>query len=244
MKQNKYDDRAFFEKYSRMDRSVKGLSGAGEWNTLRQMLPDFTGKRVLDLGCGFGWHCEYAMEYGAKSVVGVDLSENMLAEARKKPHASLIEYLCRPIEDIDFPEKSFDIVLSSLAFHYISSFEEICRKVAHCLVPGGAFVFSVEHPVFTAEGSQSWHCDASGHLLHWPVDRYFTEGPRKSVFLGEEVVKYHKTLTTYLNGLLQNGFELREIKEPLPDQEMLETIPGMADELRRPMMLIVSAMMR
>lgn len=59
-----------------MDRSVKGLAGAGEWKTLERMLPDFHGKRVLDLGCGFGWHCRYAAEHGAASVTGVDISKN------------------------------------------------------------------------------------------------------------------------------------------------------------------------
>ena len=54
MKQNKYDDNAFFRKYSQMDRSVKGLEGAGEWKTLERLLPDFRDKDVLDLGCGFG----------------------------------------------------------------------------------------------------------------------------------------------------------------------------------------------
>lgn len=58
MKQNKYDDIVFFEKYSKMDRSTKGLAGAGEWKTLQKLLPDFKDKCVLDLGCGFGWHCQ------------------------------------------------------------------------------------------------------------------------------------------------------------------------------------------
>ena len=57
---NYYDDHVFFEKYSQMSRSAQGLAGAGEWPTLRQMLPDFSGKTVLDLGCGYGWHCLYA----------------------------------------------------------------------------------------------------------------------------------------------------------------------------------------
>ena len=57
MKENKYDDPIFFQKYSQMSRSQQGLSGAGEWQQLRQLLPDFAGKRVLDLGCGYGWHC-------------------------------------------------------------------------------------------------------------------------------------------------------------------------------------------
>ena len=65
MRENRYDDPKFFEKYSQMDRSVKGLSGAGEWETLRPLLPDFAGKRVLDMGCGYGWHCRYAAEQGA-----------------------------------------------------------------------------------------------------------------------------------------------------------------------------------
>jgi len=54
MKLNKYDDIVLFEKYSKMERSTKGLSGAGEWKTLQKLLPDFKDKRVLDLGCGFG----------------------------------------------------------------------------------------------------------------------------------------------------------------------------------------------
>ena len=68
-KENKYDDDIFFQKYSQMSRSQQGLAGAGEWETLRKLLPDFKDKRVLDLGCGYGWHCIYAMEHGASSVV-------------------------------------------------------------------------------------------------------------------------------------------------------------------------------
>lgn len=84
MKENKYDNPKFFEQYSQMSRSVEGLKGAGEWHELKKMLPDFKGKRVLDLGCGFGWHCIYAAEHGASSVIGIDLSERMLAEAKRK----------------------------------------------------------------------------------------------------------------------------------------------------------------
>ena len=51
MKENKYDDDVFFNKYKEMNRSVQGLEGAGEWSQLKQLLPDFEGKRVLDLGC-------------------------------------------------------------------------------------------------------------------------------------------------------------------------------------------------
>lgn len=241
MKENKYDDPRFFRQYSRMDRSVKGLEGAGEWHALRRMLPDFQGKRVLDLGCGFGWHCQYAAEHGAYSVTGIDLSRKMTEEARAKNRYPQVTYFCTAIEDFGFPENAFDIVLSSLAFHYLESFGSLCRKINRSLSSGGIFVFSVEHPIFTAYGNQDWICDEHGEKLYWPVDRYFSEGPRQAEFLGEKVVKYHKTLATYTEGLLQNGFEITGCCEPRPDAAMLGSIPGMRDELRRPMMLILSA---
>lgn len=240
MKHNIYDDKKFFEKYSQMNRSVKGLEGAGEWKTLEAMLPGFDGKKVLDLGCGFGWHCQFALEHGAASVVGVDISEKMLQVAKEKTSQE-IEYICEPIEDVEFPNRAFDVVISSLAFHYLESFEAIVERVAAWLTNGGEFVFSVEHPVFTSFGTQDWYRDADGNILHFPVDNYFYEGQREANFLGEKVQKYHKTLTTYLNTLIQSGFEITGVVEPQPSKELLETIEGMQDELRRPMMLIVSA---
>ena len=241
MKQNKYDDDVFFNKYSNMNRSKNGLEGAGEWHELKKMMPNFKDKRVLDLGCGFGWHCRYAVENGAKSVIGIDISQKMLSEAKNKTKYGNIEYICMPIEDIDFPEESFDVVISSLALHYVKSFEDVLVRVYKCLSKGGDFVFSVEHPIFTAQGPQDWYYDGKGNILHWPVDHYFTEGIRNAKFLGEEVIKYHRTLTTYLNSLIKLGFEITGVVEPKPAENMLNTVPGMLDELRRPMMLLVSA---
>nr|WP_294873300.1 class I SAM-dependent methyltransferase [uncultured Pedobacter sp.] len=242
MKENKYDNPAFFKQYSQITRSVKGLKGAGEWHVLQKMLPDFKSKRVLDLGCGFGWHCQYAAEHGAKSVLGIDLSEKMLNSANEMNKFSFVEYKRMAIESFDFPEDSFDVVISSLAFHYLESFEEVCSKVHRSLSNGGIFVFSVEHPIFTAYGSQDWIYNEVGERIHWPVDKYFDQGVRRAKFLGEEVVKYHKTLTTYINGLLKNGFEITALVEPEPDEISLKTISGMQDELRRPIFLIVSAL--
>ena len=101
-------------------------------------------------------------------------------------------------------------------------------------------MFSAEHPVFTAFGSQDWYYDENGGILHWPVDRYFEEGKREAVFLGEVMTKYHRTLTAYIRGLLENGFALTGFTEPMPPEGMMG-LPGMKDELRRPMMLLISA---
>ena len=105
----------------------------------------------------------------------------------------------------------------------------------------GVLVFSVEHPIFTTYGNQDWVYDQDGNKLHWPVDRYFSEGKREAVFLGQKVIKYHRTLTTYLCTLVNYGFSIRKVIEPMPTQEMMETDEIMRDELRRPMMLLVAA---
>lgn len=240
MKENKYDDSVFFEKYGQMERSKKGLAGAGEWSEFRKMMPDFLGKRVLDLGCGYGWHCIYAARNKAKAVLGVDISEKMLQKAREMTKDTRISYQMAAMEDLEFPSGSFDVVFSSLAFHYVKDFRALVKKIGEWLVDGGEFVFSVEHPVFTAYGSQDWYYGEDGSILHFPVDNYFYEGKRDAVFLGEHVMKYHRTLTTYLGALLENGFSIQKLAEPKPPKEMMG-LPGMKDELRRPMMLLISA---
>lgn len=241
MKENKYDDETFFAKYSLMDRSQKGLAGAGEWATLQKILPDLNGKHVLDLGCGFGWHCHYAIENGAATVTGTDISEKMLERARVLNGHPNIKYICQAIEDMDFASESFDIIISSLALHYIESFEKVCLGVKKILKTGGYFIFSGEHPVFTAQGDETWYLNEKYEKLHWPIDNYFMEGKRETDFLGEKVIKYHRTLSTYLNGLLKNGFVIQDFCEPTPTPKMLRDIPDMKDELRRPMMFIASA---
>ena len=240
MKENRYDDPVFFRKYSEMARSRLGLEGAGEWKTLRPMLPDFTGKRVLDLGCGYGWHAFYAAENGAEKVLGIDLSEKMLAVAREKNTFQNVRFARGAMEDVRFPDGSFDAVLSSLALHYVKDYAELVSRVYRWLAPGGRFVFSAEHPAFTAYGNQDWYYSPEGEILHFPVDRYFYEGEREAVFLGEKVVKYHRTVDGYLKPLWRAGFTVEDLSEPRPPEEMMD-LPGMKDEMRRPMMLLVSA---
>ncbi|OZB98572.1 bifunctional 2-polyprenyl-6-hydroxyphenol methylase/3-demethylubiquinol 3-O-methyltransferase UbiG [Paenibacillus sp. XY044] len=240
MKQNKYDDSAFYAAYKEMPRSIGGLGSAGEWHEFKALLPDLQGKSVLDLGCGLGWHCRYAREQHAARVVGVDISAKMLESAREQTDDPAITYLQAPIEDIDFPDDHFDVVLSSLAIHYVESFDSVCHKVYACLKHGGTFVFSVEHPIFTSRPEQEWILDEQGNPLYWPVDHYQDEGIRNTSFLTDHVIKYHRTLSTYINDLIRNGFVVTAVREPVPDPKLMHH-PGMKDETRRPMFLILSA---
>lgn len=106
--------------------------------------------------------------------------------------------------------------------------------------PGGAFIFNIEHPVFTAGVGQDWIYTEAGTPKYWPVDNYFVPGKRNTHFLGCDIVKQHHTLTQILMGLLNNGFRLEAVKEAEPPEDMMN-FPGMKDELRRPMMLLIKA---
>lgn len=102
------------------------------------------------------------------------------------------------------------------------------------------FLFNIEHPVFTAGVGQDWIYTDDGKPQYWAIDNYFITGERNTHFLGCDVVKQHHTLTQIIMGLLNNGFELKVVEEAEPPKEMMD-IPGMEDELRRPMMLLVKA---
>ncbi|RJF71800.1 class I SAM-dependent methyltransferase [Deinococcus cavernae] len=243
MPQNIYDQLAFFEEYSRMRRSVQGLSGAPEWLAMRALLPDLTGLRVLDLGCGFGWFCRWSREHGARAVTGVDISVNMLERARTSTSDAEITYLQADLEDLHLPAESFEVVYSSLALHYVAALPGLLRQVHAALSPGGRFLFSVEHPIFTAARHTDWLPDGQGGVT-WPVDGYRREGPRTRSWLSQDVVKQHRTIGTYLNSLIQTGFVLQHVEEWGPtDQQVLER-PELAVERERPMFLLVAAQKR
>lgn len=235
---NEYDNDTFFEEYAKMPRSRDGLIAAGEWHQLKNLFPVLYEKKVLDLGCGYGWHCKFAAEQGAAEVLGIDLSRKMIKEARKRNTEDIIEYHVCKIEEYDYPENMWDCVISNLALHYIENIEKIYQQVYKTLKPGGIFIFNIEHPVFTAGVRQDWICTDNGKPLYWPIDDYFIPGERRTYFLGCDVVKQHHTLTQILMGLLNNGFEIETVEEAMPPEEMM-SIPGMKDELRRPMMLLV-----
>ncbi len=139
MKENKYDDERFFVKSTVRWTGHRKAWRGGEWSELQKLLPSFDQKRVLDLGCGYGWHCIYAAQNGAKSVLGIDISERMLAEARRKNTHPQIEYVCSAMEDLRFEENSFDVVISSLAFHYIKDFKALAEKISKWTGCGGYF---------------------------------------------------------------------------------------------------------
>ncbi|ORX53967.1 S-adenosyl-L-methionine-dependent methyltransferase [Hesseltinella vesiculosa] len=103
---SQYDQPAFYSEYKQLDRSQVGLQAAGEWPSFQSMLPSLQGKKCLDIGCGCGWHCLYAISQGAASVLGIDHSQNMLQVAREKSRClpladqDRVQYLQLPMEQL------------------------------------------------------------------------------------------------------------------------------------------------
>ena len=240
MAQNIYDNEEFFVAYSGLRRSVEGLDGAPEWPTLRSMLPGMSRLRVVDLGCGFGWFARWAAEAGAAAVLGIDLSENMLARAAASTDDSRITYQRSDLDTIELPAAAFDVAYSSLTLHYLADLERFVAMVHQSLVPGGVFVFSAEHPIYTAPSTPQFIADDAGHVS-WPVDRYLTEGPRTTDWLAPGVEKYHRTIETYLTCLRRVGFALEHFSEWGPTDAQIAEHPEWAVEVERPQFMLVGA---
>ncbi|RAO73245.1 uncharacterized protein BHQ10_009257 [Talaromyces amestolkiae] len=242
MSQNAYDEPVFFANYSELPRSQKGLDGALEWPLLRDLVGDVQGYHVLDLGCGFGWFCRWAVESGARKVHGIDVSQNMLQKAKALTTHPEITYSIGDLEAIDLGEDSFDLVYSSLAFHYLTDVKELFGQVYKRLQAGGRFVFSIEHPIFTAPivTAPAWTTGVDGNTV-WGVDSYAEEGLRKRDWLGKEVHKQHRTVDTYISLLLASGFILTAVKEWTPTTEYITEYPEWKRERHRPLFLILAA---
>jgi SAM-dependent methyltransferase len=240
MSQNIYDNDAFFAGYSRLPRSLGGLDDAPEWPALQALLPDLRGRQVLDLGCGFGWFCRWANKNGAAHVLGLDVSEKMLARARATTPDTEIAYTRADMERLELPAASFDLVYSSLVLHYIANLADLFAQVHRSLVQGGSLVFSVEHPIYTAPDNPNWFVDAAGRKV-WPIDRYLDEGPRSTDWLAKGVIKQHRMVASYLNLLLRAGFALSHVEEWGPTEDQIVLRPQFADERQRPPFLLIAA---
>ena len=141
------------------------------------------------------------------------------------------------------PPASYDLVYSSLAFHYIEGYTTLLAPIRQGLQPGGTLVFSIEHPVFMAPRQPGWLTDAQGRK-RWPVDSDQQQGPGVSDWLAPGVIKQHRTLGTTLNALLHAGFQLEHVEEWGPSHAQIARQPALAEERERPMLLLVGCSLR
>lgn len=239
-KQNIFDNEIFFDGYKKIRDNEINANNLFEIPALLSMMPPLTGKRVLDLGCGFGEHCKLFVENGAQKVVGIDISSKMLEIAKAENSDPKIVYRNMAIEDISRLNESFDVVVSSLAFHYIEDFEDVVKNIYALLDTSGVFLFSQEHPLVTSHsGGNRWTRDENGNKIHMNLANYGIEGERSSTWFVDNVKIYHRTFSRIINTLIKTGFSIEQIIEPLPTDELLAEYPDYKDLLHKPDFLLV-----
>jgi SAM-dependent methyltransferase len=240
--QNVYDNPEFFAGYSQMERFDAGWTRALEQPIFLNMLPDVRGLRVLDLGCGLGQLSYHIANAGAAEVFAVDISRTMLELARRERSHPRVRFHLEAIEDLRFEPARFGLIVSSLALHYVANYRDLVRRMATWLTPGGVVVYSTEHPIYTARlPGEGWLVDEHGERVGWQIHDYFNEGMREEHWFVAGVRKYHRTIATLLDGLLDAGFRIERVVEPAPDIERLQRRPHESEHLLRPMFLLVRA---
>ncbi len=240
--QNIYDDPAFFAGYSQMARFQSAWGTPMEHSVFERMMGDVAGRRVLDLGCGGGQLAFHLAERGAASVFAIDASERMLEVASTKWSHPNVTYRQQTMEEASFPGDAFDLVVSSLAFHYVRDYTELLGRLSDWLRPGGLLVFSTEHPIYAARSTEEgWVIDSDGTSRGWAIDDYADEGVRERNWFVPGVRRYHRTFSTILNGLIGAGLTIECVAESWPDEAWLRGRPQDAEERRRPMFLLVQA---
>lgn len=242
MKQNIYDNNEFFRQYEAIRERKNNYNNLLEQPNFLTLVPQLKEKVVLDIGCGMGDFATYCIRQGAKHVTGIDISLNMITAATKRHRHEHLNFVNTAFEDMDIANDSIDFISSSLVFHYIEDFQSLMEKVSAALSDGGTLVFSIEHPVVTAnKGGADGVSTQDGHLLHFAMDRYQEEGLRSQNWLVDNVLTYHRTLSTILNTLIEVGLIIEKIIEPTPTIEAEKNLPGLSKEFRRPSFLIVRA---
>jgi SAM-dependent methyltransferase len=240
--QNIYDDPAFFAGYSALERFGAGWERAVEHADLLALLPVVDGRRVLDLGCGAGQLAHHLATLGAAEVIGLDVSERMLALAREQWAHPRVTYRREAVEAAEFPPVRFDLVVSSLVLHYVDDYRGLLGRIARWLTPGGVLVYSTEHPIYTARlPGDGWVLDESGQRTRWALARYADEGAREEAWFVPGVRKMHRTIATLINGLVDAGFAVERVVEPVPGEPWLDRHPQSRHERDRPVFLLVRA---
>ena len=244
-KQNIYDNETFFDGYKQIRENEGNANNIFEEPALFSLMPDLKDKTVLDLGCGFGGHCLHFIREGAKKVVGIDISEKMLDIAKAENNNSNITYLNMPMENITELNEKFDVVVSSLALHYVEDYAALVHNIYALLNENGVFVFLQENPLNTCFSSgKRWTKDEKGKKLFANISNYGIDGERESIWFVDHVKKYHRTFSTIINTLIEEGFSIEKLIEPVPTKEILEKYPEYIDLFHKPDFLLVKAKKR
>ena len=195
----------------------------------RSLLPDVSGQRVLDAGCGPGHMTAELLDRGA-TVTAIDVTPRMVEIAREHTNGRAEIFRADLDEPLSFAEDmSYDGVLSSLVLDYIQDWEPVFREFFRVLKPGGWLLFSVCHPMMEYRlvreriPPDSIYYDTELFDLPWTG-------------FGEPVPvvrSWRRPFEAMIGPLLAAGFRLETLHEPKPIPKFGELDPERYDRLMK-----------
>ncbi len=207
---------------------------------LVDLVGEVEGELVCDLACGQGWFARELARRGTQ-VTGIDVAERLLeiAQRHEQEDPLGIDYRQEDARQAaSLASGSFDGVVCVLALMDMPEIEMVSRTIRRLLKPGGWLVVALTHPCFELPQAR-WLTTEEGQILR-AVRSYFQEGywQSESGGLRSRVGAYHRTLSTYLNTMIESGLALERIVEPMATEEYAERVPGLREV---PSLLLVRA---
>lgn len=206
---------------------------------LNGLSDNLSGLDVLDVGCGEGIVSRALAAAGARTV-GVDPTRTLLAhaEAAERVHPAGVVYRVDDGTTLGtVSDDSMDGVTAALSLNNIADLDAAVGSVRRVLRPGGFLAFTVPHPCFDAPATETI---STPNGLRRVAGDYFAEGLWRSTnpHSVRRAGNYHRTMSTYLNTVLDHGFTLRSCDEPAPTDAVRAEVPH---RLGLPPFLLVNA---
>lgn len=189
------------------------------------------GKDILCIGSGSGEECEMFYKAGAKSVTGIDLSPDFVDISKKSfPH---LDFRVMDMEELDFAEKSFDIVVSSLTMHYVPSWNKTLSSIRKVLRDDGKVIITTNHPVrFGAETKRQKDQEVFllGYIRYMDLKDLKKMGDVIGDYLNErriddkwfrgrfDVTYYTRPISAIFKDIRDSQFEILDFLEPKPEE--------------------------
>jgi len=207
------------------------------------MLPDVSGLKGLDIGCGEGHNTRLVAGRGAK-MTAIDIASVFVEHARgaDRCQPAGIEYRVANASDLPFSAESFDFVMATMSLMDMPDHPRALAEAFRVLKPGGFFQFSISHPCFATPRWQ-WSCnqadkrdamicgdyfrELNGEIEQW----MFSAAPAgmKARFPEFRIPRFTRTLSSWLNLLIETGFAVERFEEPHADEEMVKGYPALHD---------------
>jgi len=224
---NSYNDEKVLNKYIESRIDTKSPHNQTIKEKLFDLVGDYSGKTILDLGCGIGVFSK-DLSNKAQKVVGIDISEKCIEYAKSKNNSDNIDYFTMDINNINLIKEKFDIVFSDMVFNYIEDYDKLLLNIYELLNDNGIVVFSQVHPISTASlGESSW-VNEDGKLK-FQMDNYSNVSKRYREYFEGNFELYHRRFEDLINIAIKNNFEIVELFEPYTSEK----------EYNRPSFLLV-----